>query len=158
MFEVNKMANMERIYLSNLVGKTIECVYDKLYDNKNGHKQIRIKVDGEDDKILVLNDNEAKFFGNLFRKGNRLQVYKNKKGFANVKLVGKQEDLRNVQKKEANGKKQQKRTISEAYMRAVLRNSIKQLKAELEKSLLEKGFDRDAVDKMFKYIDEHVSY
>jgi len=152
------MANMERIYLSNLVGKTIECVYDKLYDNKNGHKQIRIKVDGEDDKILVLNDNEAKFFGNLFRKGNRLQVYKNKKGFANVKLVGKQEDLRNVQKKEANGKKQQKRTISEAYMRAVLRNSIKQLKAELEKSLLEKGFDRDAVDKMFKYIDEHVSY
>ena len=152
------MANMERIYLSNLVGKTIECVYDKLYDNKNGHKQIRIKVDGEDDKILVLNDNEAKFFGNLFRKGNRLQVYKNKKGFANVKLVGKQEDLRNVQKKEANGKKQQKRTISEAYMRAVLRNSIKQLKADLEKSLLEKGFDRDAVDKMFKYIDEHVSY
>jgi len=150
----NQNKRLETTYLSKLVGKKFESVYNKTYPTKDGKGyNARIKLDDGSEMMLILNEKENEFFGKYFKKGQKLYVYKSNNGYARVGIDknsgGNPSSSSSKQKKQTTAKQDSNtKVLTDAAIKTIVKNAIYKTRSEVLKDLTEQGYDMEYVNKV----------
>lgn len=148
-----KKYSQEGVYLSQLVGKKFESVYNKTYPTKDGKYNVRIKLDDGSEKMLLLNEKENEFFGKYFKKGQKLYVYKANNGYARVGIDknsgGNPSSSSSKQKKQTTTKQDgNTRILTDTAIKTIVRNAVYKAKNDVVNGLKEQGYEPQYLNKV----------
>lgn len=113
----------------DLIGKVVKVKYDKPFENKFGYT-LGVEVDGQD-VGLNLSKLDWEYNSKKFYKGAQVEIYSNEKGYPAFKVVGKDNDKKQMVQSNIKG--------LNPFKKRIAMNLINQIKEYMNTELVNTG-------------------